>query len=170
LFGSRNYVSQHFGSYPTPPGGGFAGGGGGGAPAAPRGPLTTKPEYDKISAYFNLDNGTGKIRGIYCQGNDKVMQLFTEWLAPFKDLGASTVTIRNTGSTDHVSFDAIGIPAFEFIQDPIEYQSRTHHSNQDVFDRVQGDDLRQASVIMAAFLYNASMRDEKLPRKPLTGS
>lgn len=166
LFGSRNYVTQHFGSYPTPAGG-PAGGGGGAAPAN-RGELTKTPEYDKISAYFNLDNGTGKIRGIYCQSNEKVVPLFTEWLAPFKDLGAGNVTIRNTGSTDHVSFDAIGIPGFEFIQDPIEYQTRTHHSNQDVFDRIQGDDLKQASVIMATFLYNTAMRDEMIPRKPLT--
>jgi Zn-dependent M28 family amino/carboxypeptidase len=129
--------------------------------------LTKLAEYDKISAYFNLDNGTGKIRGVYCQGNDKVMSLFSDWLAPFKDLGATTVTIRNTGSTDHVSFDAIGIPGFQFIQDTIEYNTRTHHSNQDVFDRIQGDDLRQSAVIMAAFLYNTAMRDEMLPRKPL---
>ena len=166
LFGSRNYVSQHFGSYPAPAGGAPFGGGGGGQNAN-RGPLTKLPEYDKISAYFNLDNGTGKIRGVYCQGNDKVMSLFSDWLAPFKDLGATTVTIRNTGSTDHVSFDAIGIPGFQFIQDTIEYNTRTHHSNQDVFDRIQGDDLRQSAVIMAAFLYNTAMRDEMLPRKPL---
>jgi hypothetical protein len=170
LFGSRNYVTQHFGSYPTPAGAAAFVGGGGGGQAVDRGPLTKLPEYDKISAYFNLDNGTGKIRGIYCQSNEKVVSLFTKWLAPFKDLGASTVTIRNTGSTDHVSFDAIGIPGFEFIQDPIEYQSRTHHSNQDVFDRIQVDDLKQASVIMAAFLYHAAMQDEMIPRKPLTGN
>ncbi len=165
IFGSQAYVAQHFGSFPKPAAGGFPGGG---APED-RGPLTKLPDYDKISAYFNLDNGTGKIRGIYCQSNPKVAPIFTEWLKPFADLGASTVTIRNTGSTDHVSFDAIGIPAFEFIQDPIEYQSRTHHSNQDVYDRVQIDDLKQASVIMATFLYNAAMRDEKLPRKAVGG-
>ena len=165
IFGSQAYVAQHFGSFPKPAAGGFPGGGA----AEDRGPLTKLPDYDKISAYFNLDNGTGKIRGIYCQSNPKVAPIFTEWLKPFADLGASTVTIRNTGSTDHVSFDAIGIPAFEFIQDPIEYQSRTHHSNQDVYDRVQIDDLKQASVIMATFLYNAAMRDEKLPRKAVGG-
>ena len=165
IFGSQAYVGQHFGSFPKPAAGGFPGGG---APED-RGPLTKLADYDKISAYFNLDNGTGKIRGIYCQSNPKVIPIFTDWLKPFEDLGATTVTIRNTGSTDHVSFDAIGIPAFEFIQDPIEYQSRTHHSNQDVFDRIQGDDLKEAAVIMATFLYNTAMRDEKLPRKPVAG-
>ena len=167
LFGSRNYVAQHFGSYAAnPPTAPFGGGGGG---PASRGPLTKLPEYDKISAYFNLDNGTGKIRGIYLQGNEAVGPIFAEWLKPFHDLGAATVTIRNTGSTDHVSFDGIGIPGFEFIQDVIEYNTRTHHSNQDVFDRVQVDDLKQAAVIEAAFLYNAAMRDEMLPRKPVVG-
>ena len=166
LFGSRNYVAQHFGSYATnPPGAAFGGGGGA---AAARGPLTKGPEYDKISAYFNLDNGTGKIRGIYQQGNEAVGPIFAEWLKPFHDLGAATVTIRNTGSTDHVSFDAIGIPGFDFIHDLIEYNTRTHHSNQDVFDRVQVEDLKQAAVVEAAFIYNAAMRDEKLPRKPDT--
>ena len=168
LFGSRNYVAQHFGSYATnPPTAPFGGGGGA---AADRGPLTKYPDYDKISAYFNLDNGTGKIRGIYQQGNEAVGPIFAEWLEPFHDLGAATVTIRNTGSTDHVPFDAIGIPAFEFIQDVIEYNTRTHHSNQDVFDRVQIDDLKQAAVVEAAFIYDAAMRDEKLPRKQIGGS
>ncbi|HLK14252.1 MAG TPA: M20/M25/M40 family metallo-hydrolase [Fimbriimonadaceae bacterium] len=166
LFGSRNYVAQHFGSYASnPPSAAFGGGGG----AATRGPLTKGADYDKISAYFNLDNGTGKIRGIYCQGNTAVESIFADWLKPFADLGAGTITIRNTGSTDHVSFDAIGIPGFQFIQDVIEYNTRTHHSNQDVFDRVQGDDLKQAAVIEAAFLYNTAMRDEMLPRKPAQG-
>ena len=165
LFGSQNYVTQHFGSYPKPAAGGFPGGG---APED-RGPLTKTAEYDKISGYFNLDNGTGKIRGIYCQSNPKVESIFAEWLKPFADLGATTITPRNTGSTDHVSFDAIGIPGFQFIQDTIEYDTRTHHSNQDVFDRIQGEDLKQASVILAAFLYNTAQRDEKLPRKPITG-
>jgi Zn-dependent M28 family amino/carboxypeptidase len=164
LFGSQAYVAEHFGSYPKPMAG-FAGG-----PGADRGPLTKKPDYEKISGYFNLDNGTGKIRGIYLQGNDKVGPLFGEWLQPFKDLGASTVTIRNTGSTDHVSFDAIGVPGFQFIQDTIEYDTRTHHSNQDVFDRIQGDDLKQASVILASFLWNTANRDDLLPRKPLAGN
>jgi hypothetical protein len=101
------------------------------------------------------------------QGNEAVRPIFREWLAPFADLGAQTLTLTNTGGTDHIPFDAIGLPAFQFIQDPIEYWSRTHHSNQDVFDRVQEDDLKQASTIMAAFIYEAAMRDEKLPRKDL---
>jgi carboxypeptidase Q len=129
--------------------------------------ITRGPEYDKFSAYYNLDNGTGKIRGVYLQGNEAVRPIFREWLQPFSDLGASTLTASNTGGTDHVAFDAIGLPGFQFIQDQVEYDTRTHHSNSDVFDRIQGDDLKQASTIMAAFLYNTAMRDEKLPRKKL---
>jgi carboxypeptidase Q len=161
LFGSRAYVANHFGS--MPPTTGPVSFGGNTPPDLTK--ITKKPEYDKISAYYNLDNGTGKIRGIYLQGNEKAGPIFADWLAPFKDLGASTVTIRNTGSTDHVSFDAIGIPGFQFIQDTIEYGSRTHHSNQDVVDRVQEEDLKQASIIMATFLYETAMRDEMIPRK-----
>lgn len=165
LFGSRAYVTEHLGSYPPPAPGAPMNFGGG--PQANRGPLTKKAEWDKVSVYFNLDNGTGKIRGVYLQGNDKVGPIFADWLKPFHEMGATTVTIRNTGSTDHVSFDAVGVPGFQFIQDVIEYDSRTHHSNQDVYDRIQADDMKQASVIMASFLYNAAMRDEMLPRKPL---
>ena len=168
LFGSRAYVAEHFASRSTPsagsgqPGGGQPGGpfGGGG------GELVKKPDYEKLSGYFNLDNGTGKIRGIYLQGNEAVGPTFREWLAPFKDMGASTVTISNTGGTDHQSFDGVGLPGFQFIQDEIEYDTRTHHSNQDVYDRVQADDMKQAAVIMAAFVYNTAMRDDMLPRKP----
>ena len=127
----------------------------------------TTPEYDKFDGYFNLDNGTGKIRGVYLQGNEGVRAIFRQWLTPFRDLGAETLSISNTGGTDHLSFDRIGLPGFQFIQDEIEYDTRTHHSNQDVFDRIQGDDLKQAATIMAAFLYNTAMRDEKLPRKPM---
>jgi hypothetical protein len=126
----------------------------------------TKPEYDKFDAYFNLDNGTGKIRGVYLQGNAGVMPLFRQWLAPFAAMGAQTLSMSNTGGTDHLSFDAIGLPGFQFIQDTIEYDTRTHHSNQDVFDRVQADDMKQAATIMAAFVYQTANRDEKLPRKP----
>lgn len=133
----------------------------------PQGPLVKKAPYDHFAAYFNLDNGTGKIRGIYLQGNDAVRPIFRAWLAPFHDLGAATLTSQNTGGTDHLAFDAIGLPGFQFIQDPIEYDTRTHHSNMDTFERLQADDLKQASVIMAAFAYNAAMRDEKLPRKPM---
>ena len=131
--------------------------------------MTTLPEYEKFSGYFNLDNGTGKIRGVYLQGNNAVRDLFKQWLLPFGDLGASTITISNTGGTDHQSFDGIGLPGFQFIQDEIEYGTRTHHSNQDVFDRVQADDMKQAATIMAAFVYNTAMRDDKLPRKPAPG-
>jgi len=172
LFGSRAYVKEHFGEIvtaptpqPTPPGAGE------GKPTtsptpAPRGKLVTKPEYDKFAGYFNLDNGTGKLRGVYLQGNEAVRPLFRSWLAPFRDMGAQTLSISNTGGTDHLSFDAIGLPGFQFIQDEIEYETRTHHSNQDVFDRIQADDMKQAATIMAAFVYQAAMRDEKLPRKP----
>jgi hypothetical protein len=172
LLGSRGYVSQHFASRPAPP-----------APPAgqqpdplagirgqQQGPLTLKPEHEKFSVYFNLDNGTGKIRGVYLQGNEAARQVFRAWLAPFKDLGASTLTISNTGGTDHQAFDGVGLPGFQCIQDPVEYDTRTHHSNMDVYDRIQADDMKQASVIMAAFVYNAAMREEKFPRKPLPAS
>ncbi|HEX4945343.1 MAG TPA: M20/M25/M40 family metallo-hydrolase [Blastocatellia bacterium] len=170
LLGSRAYVNQHFAERKTVPGQPpaaqqFGGGGGGGRGA--QGPIVLKPAHDKFSAYFNLDNGTGKIRGVYLQGNEAVRPIFRAWLEPFRDLGASTLTISNTGGTDHLSFDGVGLPGFQFIQDEIEYDTRTHHSNMDVYERLQADDMKQASVIMAAFVYNAAMRDEKLPRKPL---
>jgi hypothetical protein len=146
LFGSRNYVKNHFAD-----------------------PATMKllPEHEKLAAYFNLDNGTGKIRGIYAQGNEQVQPIFAEWLKPFADMGATTVTPRNTGGTDHLAFDAVGLPGFQFIQDELDYDSRTHHTNMDTYERLQADDLKQASVIVASFAYNAAMRDQKLPRKPL---
>ncbi|MDT5272006.1 MAG: carboxypeptidase [Acidobacteriota bacterium] len=179
LLGSRGYVEQHFGKLetpqptpqPTPPGAAE----GQPAPAAPtpaptpRGRLVTKPEYEKLSAYYNLDNGTGRIRGVYMQGNEQVRSYFRRWLAPFADLGAQTLTLANTGSTDHVSFDNIGLPGFQFIQDSIEYNTRTHHSTQDTYERIQPDDVKQAAVIMAAFIYQTAMLDEKLPRKPAPG-
>jgi Zn-dependent M28 family amino/carboxypeptidase len=123
-------------------------------------------EYEKLSAYFNLDNGAGKIRGIYMQNNEAVRPLFRAWLEPFRDLGAETITASNTGGTDHLSFDEIGLPGFEFMQDPLDYDTRTHHTNQDLVDRVLPDDLKQAAVILAAFVYDAAMADDKLPRKP----
>ena len=126
---------------------------------------STKADYDNFSVYFNLDNGTGKIRGVYMQGNENVRPIFRKWLTPFREMGATTLTISNTGGTDHQSFDGIGLPGFQFIQDEIEYDTRTHHSNQDVFDRIQADDMKQASVIMAAFIYNAATIDQKIPRK-----
>jgi carboxypeptidase Q len=146
LLGSRAYVTQHF---------------------AAREDMKPKPEHAKLSAYFNVDNGSGKIRGIYLQGNDAVRPIFDTWFKPFADLGASTVSIRNTGGTDHTSFDAVGLPGFQFIQDPLEYDSRTHHSNMDVYDRVQRGDLMQMAAIVASFVYNAANRDELLPRKAL---
>ncbi|HEY0458160.1 MAG TPA: M20/M25/M40 family metallo-hydrolase [Pyrinomonadaceae bacterium] len=146
IFGSSNYVRQHLGEQKN-------------------GKLVKGAEYDKISAYYNLDNGTGKIRGVYLQGNAAVKPIFEAWLAPFGDLGAKTLTLSNTGGTDHLSFDAVGIPGFQFIQDTVEYGTRTHHSNQDNFDRIQADDMKQASTIMAAFVYQTAMMDEKLPRK-----
>ncbi|HZS08116.1 MAG TPA: M20/M25/M40 family metallo-hydrolase [Blastocatellia bacterium] len=164
IFGSRAYVAQHFGKPEESEDASFMrmvmGGG-----APPK--ITRGPEYDKLSGYFNLDNGTGKIRGVYLQGNEAVRPIFREWLAPFREAGAATLSISNTGGTDHLSFDAIGLPGFQFIQDEVEYGSRTHHSNQDVFDRIQADDMKQAATIMAAFLYQTAMRDEKLPRKPV---
>lgn len=146
LLGSRGYVKKHFGDRIT---------------------MQLKPEQKQVSAYFNLDNGAGKIRGIYLQGNDAVQPIFESWLAPFKDLGASTITIRNTGGTDHLSFNEVGIPGFQFIQDPLEYGTRSHHTNMDTYDRVIPNDLMQASVIMASFVYHTAMRDDMLPRKAL---
>jgi Zn-dependent M28 family amino/carboxypeptidase len=168
LLGSRAYVAQHFGKLEGGPQ--FGGGGGGGNANATPAKLTTLPEYEKFSGYFNLDNGTGKIRGVYLQGNAGVRELFARWLMPFRDMGASTITISNTGGTDHQSFDGIGLPGFQFIQDEIEYDTRTHHSNQDLFDRIQADDMKQAATIMAAFVYNTAMYGEKLPRKPAPGA
>lgn len=171
LLGSRAYVAEHFGRVLTPstPAGsrGGRGGEGGRRPPAPR--YALKPAHERFCAYFNLDNGTGKIRGVYLQGNEAVRPIFRAWLAPFADLGASTLTLNNTGGTDHLSFDAVGLPGFQFIQDPLEYDTRTHHSNMDVYDRLQEEDIKQAAVIMASFVYHAAMRPDKLPRKPLVG-
>ena len=141
LFGSRNYVKNHF---------------------------TDSIAKSKVSAYYNLDNGTGKIRGVYLQSNPNVKDLFAAWLEPFNDLGAKTITINNTGGTDHQAFDGIGIPGFQFIQDPIEYNTRTHHTNMDTYDHLIADDLKQAATIIASFVYNTAQRDEKLPRKATT--
>jgi Zn-dependent M28 family amino/carboxypeptidase len=159
LNGSREYVRQQFGEMKGgqlfgPP-----------DPNAPKPELVKTANYDKLSAYYNLDNGTGRIRGVYLQGNEAVRPIFQAWLAPFADLGANTLTILNTGGTDHLSFDRIGLPGFQFIQDEIEYSTRTHHSNQDNYDRIQADDMKQAATIMAAFVYQTAMMDEKIPRK-----
>jgi hypothetical protein len=165
LLGSQSYVEHHFGSRPRMDDPLMKG-----SPTLLRreaGDVTLKPEQAKISAYFNVDNGTGKIRGVYLQENVAVAPIFEAWMKPFKDLGMDTLTARNTGGTDHLSFDAVGIPGFQFIQDPIEYESRTHHSNMDVYDRLQPEDLKQAAVIVAGFVYDAAMRDHMLPRKPI---
>ncbi len=144
LHGSKNYVKNHFTD-------------------------TTTKKFnaagDKLSVYLNLDNGTGKIRGIYLQGNAAAKPIFEQWFKPFHDLGAATLTLENTGGTDHLSFDAIGLPAFQFIQDPMEYGSRTHHSNMDSYDHLSGEDMKQAATIIASFVYDAAQREEKLPRK-----
>jgi hypothetical protein len=156
LLGSRAYVKEHLGeregSFMDPRGGN----------------IKLKPAAEKFSVYFNNDNGTGKVRGVYMQGNESARPVFRNWLIPFKKMDAATITPLNTGGTDHLSFDGIGLPGFQFIQDPIEYDTRTHHSNMDVYDRAQPEDLKQAAVIMAAFAYNAAMRDEKFPRKSPT--
>ncbi len=165
LFGSQYYVQQHFGGRPPMDDPDMKG-----MPTLLRreaGPVALKPEQAKISAYFNVDNGSGKIRGVYLQENAAVEPIFAAWMAPFKDLGMNTLSMRNTGGTDHLSFDAVGIPGFQFIQDPLEYETRTHHSNMDVYDRLQPDDLKQASAIVASFVYDAAMRDQMLPRKPI---
>ena len=165
LFGSVGYVKQHFGFVPLST-----------APdqaklpewlRKPAGPLVVKPEQQKISAYFNVDNGSGKILGIYLQENLAEEPIFSQWIEPLKDLGVSAISVRDTGGTDHESFDAVGIPGFQFIQDKLDYSSRTHHSNMDTYERLQPGDLAQAATVEAIFVYNAAMRDQMLPRKPL---
>lgn len=166
LLGSRAYVEQHLAERGVPKDPEQAK-----LPAALRttdkGPLLVKPEHAKISAYFNIDNGTGKIRGIYAQENAAVAPLFASWLQPFHDVGATTVTMRNTGSTDHMPFDAVGIPGFQFIQDQVEYNTRTHHTQWDTYERLQREDLMQAAVVAATFIWETANRAEMLPRKPM---
>lgn len=161
LNGSKAYVSEHLGILTRP------------TKDVPEAKLTVKPEFDKLSAYFNLDNGGGKIRGLYLMGNSAVKPIFDEWLKPFNEMGATTTTLMSRGSTDHVSFDNIGLPGFGFIQDPLNYSlvygPRSHHTNLDNFDRIIPDDMKQAATVMAAFVYQAAMMDEKLPRKELPG-
>ena len=165
LLGSRGYVDQHFGHIPrsTEPDqlklGEWM--------RKASGPVQVKPEQEKLSGYFNVDNGSGKIRGIYLQGNAAVGPIFAQWMAPLKDVGVTTLTLQNTGGTDHLGFDAVGIPGFQFIQDPLDYDSRTHHSNMDTYERLQAEDLTQAAFVEAIFVYNAAMRDQMLPRKPM---
>ena len=145
LLGSRNYVTKHL---------------------ADRATMKTLPEYDKFSAYYNVDNGGGRIRGIYLQGNEMCRPIFEAWLAPLRDLGVTTISIRNTGGTDHLSFDAVGLPGFQFIQDPLEYDTRTHHTNMDVYDRIPREDMMQMSAVVATLVVHTANREEKLPRKP----
>ena len=164
LYGSKAYVAQHLASRPEP---------------SPEDkdkpfymrkqtwPITPKPEHAKLSVYFNLDNGSGEIRGIYCEDNAGAVPIFKAWFEPFADLGATLVTMNRTGGTDHESFDDVGLPAFQFVQDELEYETRTHHTNMDLYERLQKNDLMQASAIMATFAYNAAMRDGMMPRKPL---
>ena len=144
--GSITYVKNHFGDPAT---------------------MQLKPEHAKLAGYFNLDNGTGRIRGVYLQGNEAVRPIFERWLQPFHYLGATTLAIQSVGGTDHLDFDHVGLPGFQFIQDPVDYESRTHHTNLDVYESVLPDDLKQAAVIVASFVYHTAMRDEKLQRKPL---
>jgi carboxypeptidase Q len=146
LLGSKEYVKAHFGDPAT---------------------MQLKPEHAKFAGYYNVDNGTGVIRGVYLQGNEAVAPIFQAWMEPFRNMGMTTLTIRNTGGTDHLSYDAVGLPGFQFIQDEVEYDSRTHHSNMDMYERVQATDMMRNAVIVAAFVYNTANRDEKLPRKPL---
>ncbi|MBV9670400.1 MAG: M20/M25/M40 family metallo-hydrolase [Acidobacteriales bacterium] len=165
LCGSRGYVFNHFG------------GRGSEAPKCgartmpgqrqPQQPLTLKPEQKLVSAYFNLDNGTGRVRGVYLQENEFVRPIFEKWMEPFHDLGMTTLSPANTGGTDHLSFDAVGIPGFQFIQDPMDYDTLTHHSNLDVYEHIRPEDMKQAAVIMASFVYNAAQRDDMMPRKPI---
>lgn len=163
LVGSTDYVSRHFATYPEPT-----------DPAQKAlppylrdatGALQKTRDYGRFSAYFNLDNGSGRIRGIYAQENQAVMPIFKAWLAPFNDLGASIVTSRNTGSTDHIPFDRVGLPGFQFVQDRLDYGTQVHHSDLDTYDHASPDDLKQAAAIIAAFAYQAAMRDQALPRK-----
>ena len=151
LLGSRSYVKRTLGERLDK--------------ATPYDSIVLKPAAQKFSCYFNMDNGTGKYRGVFLQANEAVRPIFRAWLQPFEKMGASTLTLRNTGSTDHVPFDAIGIPAFQFIQDPIEYSSRTHHTNMDVFDKVLEADLKHNAVITASFAWSAANRPGLLPRK-----
>jgi hypothetical protein len=146
LLGSKAYVKQHFADPVT---------------------LKTTPEHAKLAGYFNLDNGAGEIRGAYLQGNDMMRPLFEEWLAPFRDLGTGSITIRNTGGTDHLSFDAVGLPGFQFIQDELDYSNVTHHSDMDAYDHAPPADMMQASAVIASVVYHAANRSEMLPRKPL---
>jgi Zn-dependent M28 family amino/carboxypeptidase len=146
LLGSRMYVRSHF---------------------ADPADMKLKPEHARVAGYFNMDNGTGQYRGVYLQGNEAVAPIFRAWMAPFENLGMTHLTIRNTGGTDHLPFNAVGLPGFQFIQDPVQYSSRTHHSNLDVYDQLIASDLMKNAVITASFVYHTATREQVLPRKPL---
>jgi hypothetical protein len=159
LNGSRNYVEAHFAERGPAPGGAAGGGRGN------QGPLIPKPAHAKFAGYFNIDNGTGAIRGVYLQGNDAVAPIFRAWMEPLRSIGMTHLTIRNTGGTDHQSFDGIGLPGFQFIQDSVEYNTVTHHYNMDTYERLQPDDMRKNATIAAVFAFLAANREELLPRK-----
>ncbi len=146
IHGSRGYVANTF---------------------ADRATMELKPEHEKFSTYFNMDNGTGRLRGIYLQQNEEARSILGDWMSHFSDLGAEYITFSNTGGTDHLSFDAVGLPGFQFIQDEVEYGSRTHHSNMDSYDHLSAEDLKQAATVIAGMVYQAAMSDQKVPRKPL---
>jgi Zn-dependent M28 family amino/carboxypeptidase len=145
LLGSRAYVAQHY---------------------ADRATMALKPEHAKMAGYYNIDNGTGAIRGVYLQGNEAVAPVFQQWMEPFRNMGMTTLAIRNTGGTDHQSFDAVGLPGFQFVQDPVQY-GRTYHTNMDVYERIEPTDMMRNAVIVASFVYHTANRDQVLPRKPL---
>jgi carboxypeptidase Q len=146
LLGSRAYVKRHFGDRET---------------------MRLEPAHAKLAAYFNMDNGGGLFRGVYLQGNDAVAPIFEAWMKPLASLGMTTLSIRHTGGTDHLAFDAVGLPGFQFIQDPLEYSTRSHHTNLDVYERLVPADLMANAAMLASFAYHAALRDERLPRKPL---
>ncbi len=129
------------------------------------GQVVPGPDFEKFSAYYNIDNGTGQIRGIYLQQNEQLRTLFRTWLSPFREWEATTVSYSNTGGTDHQAFDRLGLPAFQFIQDPVEYSTFTHHSNMDTYERLLPQDLQRTAIIVATFVYHTAMLDERLPRK-----
>ncbi len=168
LCGSRGYIHNHFGGpegAPLPACGATPAGGPGQA-QPPQPPIKTTKEWETLDAYYNLDNGTGKVRGVYTQENYAVAPIFRQWIAPLADLGVTAISYRNTGGTDHLSFDAVGLPGFQYIQDPMDYETRTHHSDMDTFDRLHALDLEQGAVLEAIFLYNTSEREAMIPRKP----
>jgi Zn-dependent M28 family amino/carboxypeptidase len=168
LIGSSDYVARHFAAYPEPK-----------DPAEAKlpsffrqdkGELQRKPEYERLSAYFNVDNGSGRIRGVYAQENMAAMPIFEAWMKPFADVGATDVVSGNTGSTDHISFDRVGLPGFQFIQDDLDYFSNVHHTSLDSYDHASADDLKQAAAIVASVVYDAAMRPQRFPRKPMSGN